>query len=63
MAALADFGRAPRIPSPLLQVALEFAARTGDVELRARAAALRPRMVALRAKDRDAVDRLLAPPP
>lgn len=60
LAALSDFGRAPEIPSFVLQYPLEAAGRAGDGEMVERIRALRPRMIALRPEDAEAVDRLLA---
>ena len=57
---LDQLGRAPRVPSFVVQYALQYALANGDAEILERGRAMAPRMVALAPEHRAAVERLLA---
>jgi hypothetical protein len=61
--ALAQFAAAPRVPSGVIEVALNHGLKNNDAEVAAAARALSPKMISLRPIDQDTVDWLLSRPP
>ncbi|HEX3728272.1 MAG TPA: hypothetical protein VHV47_00600 [Opitutaceae bacterium] len=56
---LGQFGRAPRVPSAAIELALDYGLKTGDADVIAAARALRPRLVASSPDGAATVDWLL----
>jgi hypothetical protein len=54
--ALGQFGAAPKIPSAIIEEALDYGRANQDDAIVAAARALRPRMLSLQAIDRETVD-------